>query len=66
MVLGNMEIGVNTANLVGIGVVAVLAVLNMFGVGLGALYKMFSPSPKLCRWLVWWCSASRLGAMRRP
>ncbi len=39
MVLGNMEIGVNTANLVGIGVVAVLAVLNMFGVGLGALVQ---------------------------
>jgi APA family basic amino acid/polyamine antiporter len=39
MVLGNMEIGVNTANLVGIAVVAVLAVLNMLGVRLGALVQ---------------------------
>ncbi len=39
MVLGNMEIGVNTANLVGIVIVAVLAVLNMLGVRLGALVQ---------------------------
>lgn len=39
MVLGNMEIGVNTANFVGIVVVAVLAVLNMLGVRLGALVQ---------------------------
>jgi APA family basic amino acid/polyamine antiporter len=39
MVLGNMEIGVSTANLVGIVVVAVLAVLNMLGLRLGALVQ---------------------------
>jgi APA family basic amino acid/polyamine antiporter len=39
MVLGNMEIGVNTANLTGIVVVAVLAFLNMLGVRLGALVQ---------------------------
>jgi APA family basic amino acid/polyamine antiporter len=39
MVLGNMEIGVNTANLVGIIVVVLLAVLNMLGVRLGALVQ---------------------------
>jgi APA family basic amino acid/polyamine antiporter len=39
MVLGNMEIGVNTANLVGIVVVIVLALLNMLGVRLGALVQ---------------------------
>jgi APA family basic amino acid/polyamine antiporter len=39
MVLGNMEIGVNTANLTGIGVVIFLAVLNIFGVRLGALVQ---------------------------
>lgn len=39
MVLGNMEIGVNRANLVGIAVVAVLAGLNMLGVRLGALIQ---------------------------
>jgi APA family basic amino acid/polyamine antiporter len=39
MVLGNMEIGVNTANFVGIVVVVVLALLNMLGVKLGALVQ---------------------------
>jgi APA family basic amino acid/polyamine antiporter len=39
MVLGNMEIGVNTANLTGIAVVVFLAVLNIFGVRLGSLVQ---------------------------
>jgi len=39
MVLGNMEIGVNTANLTGILVVVLLAVVNVFGVRLGALIQ---------------------------
>lgn len=39
MMLGNMEIGVNTANLVGIAVVAVLALINVFGIRLGALVQ---------------------------
>ncbi|MGO8759043.1 MAG: APC family permease [Terracidiphilus sp.] len=39
MVLGNMEIGVSTANLVGIAVVAVLALINVFGIKLGALVQ---------------------------
>ena len=39
MVLGNMEIGISTANLLGMAVVAVLAVLNMFGIKLGALVQ---------------------------
>ena len=39
MVLGNMEIGVNTANLTGIVVVLFLAILNIFGVKLGALVQ---------------------------
>jgi APA family basic amino acid/polyamine antiporter len=39
MVLGNMEIGVNTANLTGIVVVIFLAVVNIFGVKLGALIQ---------------------------
>jgi APA family basic amino acid/polyamine antiporter len=39
MVLGNMEIGVNTANLTGIVVVLLLAVVNIFGVRLGALIQ---------------------------
>ena len=39
MVLGNMEIGVNTANLVGIFIVVFLAIVNIFGVRLGALIQ---------------------------
>ena len=39
MVLGNMEIGVSTANLVGIGVVFLLAFVNLFGVRLGSLIQ---------------------------
>ncbi len=39
MVVGNMEIGVNTANLTAITVVIFLAVVNIFGVKLGALIQ---------------------------
>ncbi len=39
MVLGNMEIGLNTANLAGIVVLAVLTLVNIFGVRLGALVQ---------------------------
>jgi APA family basic amino acid/polyamine antiporter len=39
MVLGNMEIGVSTANLTGILIVVLLAVVNIFGVRLGALIQ---------------------------
>ena len=46
MVLGNMEIGVNTANLVGIVVVLLLAVVNIFGVQLGALIQNVFTSAK--------------------
>jgi APA family basic amino acid/polyamine antiporter len=39
MVLGNMEIGVSTANLTGIAIVIFLAIVNIFGVRLGALIQ---------------------------
>ncbi|HEX3471208.1 MAG TPA: amino acid permease, partial [Silvibacterium sp.] len=39
MVLGNMDIGLNTANLAGIIVVVLLTVVNIFGVRLGALVQ---------------------------
>jgi APA family basic amino acid/polyamine antiporter len=39
MVVGNMEIGVNTANLAGMAIVFLLAVVNIFGVKLGALIQ---------------------------
>jgi APA family basic amino acid/polyamine antiporter len=39
VVLGNMEIGVNTANLTGIVIVFLLAFVNMFGVKLGSMIQ---------------------------
>ncbi|HTW61876.1 MAG TPA: amino acid permease [Terracidiphilus sp.] len=46
MVLGNMEIGVNTANLAGIAVVVFLAVANIFGLKLGAAIQNIFTSAK--------------------
>jgi APA family basic amino acid/polyamine antiporter len=46
MVVGNMEIGVNTANLTGIVIVIFLAVVNIFGVRLGALIQNVFTSAK--------------------
>jgi APA family basic amino acid/polyamine antiporter len=46
MVLGNMEIGVNTANLVAIAVVFLLAFVNIFGVRLGAMIQNVFTSAK--------------------
>jgi basic amino acid/polyamine antiporter, APA family len=46
MVLGNMDIGVSTANLAGIVVVVLLAVVNIFGVGLGAIIQNIFTSAK--------------------
>jgi APA family basic amino acid/polyamine antiporter len=46
MVLGNMDIGVNTANLVGVVIAILLAVVNVFGVKLGALIQNIFTSAK--------------------
>jgi APA family basic amino acid/polyamine antiporter len=46
MVLGNMEIGVSTANLTGIVIVVFLTIVNIFGVGLGALIQNVFTSAK--------------------
>jgi APA family basic amino acid/polyamine antiporter len=46
MVLGNMEIGVSTANLTAIAVVFFLAIVNIFGVKLGALIQNVFTSAK--------------------
>jgi len=46
MVLGNMEIGVSTANLTGIVIVVGLAIVNIFGVSLGALIQNVFTSAK--------------------
>jgi APA family basic amino acid/polyamine antiporter len=39
MVLGNMDIGLNTANLTGIVIILLLAIINLFGIRLGALVQ---------------------------
>lgn len=39
MVLGNMDVGLNTQNLVGIVLIVVLSVINVFGVKIGALIQ---------------------------
>jgi APA family basic amino acid/polyamine antiporter len=39
MVLGNMEIGVNTANLTGILIVFLLAIVNIFGMKIGSMIQ---------------------------
>jgi basic amino acid/polyamine antiporter, APA family len=44
--VGNMEIGLNTANLVAIGVIVLLAVVNCFGVVLGAMVQNVFTSAK--------------------
>jgi len=46
MVLGNMEIGVSTANLTAIVIVFFLAVVNIFGVRLGAMIQNVFTSAK--------------------
>lgn len=46
MELGNMEIGVSTANLAGILVVVFLAIVNIFGVKLGAIIQNIFTSAK--------------------
>ena len=46
MVLGNMDIGLNTANLTGIIVLFFLAIVNMFGVELGAMIQNVFTSAK--------------------
>jgi APA family basic amino acid/polyamine antiporter len=46
MVLGNMDIGLNTVNLTGVVVVFLLAIVNMFGVKLGSLIQNIFTSAK--------------------
>ena len=46
MVLGNMDIGVSTANLTGIVVIFLLAIVNIFGVRLGSLIQDVFSSAK--------------------
>ena len=47
MVLGNMEIGLNTANLAAIVIIVLLTLLNTFGVKLGAIIQNIFTSAKV-------------------
>jgi basic amino acid/polyamine antiporter, APA family len=47
MVLGNMEIGVSSANLVAVIIVALLTAVNVFGVKLGAIVQNIFTTAKL-------------------
>jgi basic amino acid/polyamine antiporter, APA family len=47
MVLGNMEIGVSSANLVAVIIVVLLTVVNVFGVKLGAIVQNIFTTAKL-------------------
>ena len=47
MVLGNMEIGLNTSNLAGVIVILTLAVVNIFGVKSGALVQNIFTTAKV-------------------
>lgn len=47
MVLGNMEIGLNTSNLAGIIIIALLAIVNIFGVKSGALVQNIFTTAKV-------------------
>ena len=47
MVLGNMEIGLNTSNLAGVVVIVLLALVNIFGVKSGALVQNIFTTAKV-------------------
>ena len=46
MVLGNMDIGVNTANLAGVVIIVLLAIVNVFGVRIGSIIQNVFTSAK--------------------
>ena len=47
MVLGNMEVGLNTQNLVAIAMIALLSVINIFGVKTGAFVQVVFTTAKV-------------------
>jgi basic amino acid/polyamine antiporter, APA family len=68
MVLGNMEVGLNTQNLVAIAIIALLSVVNIFGVKTGALVQVVFTTAKVAGllgliafgiWFGLWASSSR-------
>ena len=71
MVLGNMDIGLNTANLAAIVIIVLLTVLNTFGVKLGASVQNVFTSAKVLAlaavcWWECWRGMRRDGGKLRP
>ncbi len=64
MVLGNMDIGVNTANLVAIIIVFLLAFVNVFGVKLGSMIQNVFTSAKALSLAGSGCAGAGSGAQR--
>ena len=56
MVLGNMDVGINTQNLVAILLVVFLSVVNIFGLKTGRSSRMCLPRRKFRRCWAWRCS----------
>ena len=56
MVLGNMDVGINTQNLMAILLVVALSVINIFGVKLGALIQYIFTAARSRRFWDWPCS----------
>ena len=61
MTLGNMELGLNTANLAGVVIVVLLTVVNVFGVRLGALVQNVFTTAKTLALLALVCFGVALG-----
>ena len=66
MVLGGMDVGLNTQNLVAILVVIVLSIINIFGVKTGAIIQNIFTTAKVRRCSDWSSSEFSSAAMRRP
>ena len=67
MVLGNMEVGINTQNLMAILLVIFLSMVNIFGVrDWRARSRTSSPRRKLRRCWAWPSLDSRWDGTRRP
>ena len=65
MVLGNMDVGINTQNLVAILLVVFLSVVNIFGLKTGALIQNVFTAAKVRRCWDWRCSVWRWDETRR-
>ncbi len=65
MVLGNMDVGLNTQNLMAILLVIFLSFMNIFGVKTGAAIQNVFTVAKVRRCWDWRCWASPFAGIRR-